>query len=165
MASFSTTMTMFTKTLTFSTWVHWISNQLICICVYWTTLIVGLVDLYINICSMLSLAIYIKHHSFKDLLSVWTIKFFHKNNIGYTSLPKLGRSICQFVCQGPETHITFNKIVPPNSRAQKLFMTLSSYILLLLLRSFPRSNCCRRWGRYFWDLEGGWGDLGALFLG
>jgi len=23
------------------------------------------------------------------------------------------------VCRGPETHITFNKIVPPNSRAQK----------------------------------------------
>lgn len=89
MASFSMTMTMFTKTLTLSTWVHWISNQLICICVYWTTLIVGLVDLYISICLMLSLAIYIKYHSSKDLLSVWTIKFFHKNNIGYTSLPKL----------------------------------------------------------------------------
>jgi hypothetical protein len=28
-------------------------------------------------------------------------------------------------------------------------------ILLLLLRSFLRSNCRRRWGRYFWDLEGG----------
>jgi hypothetical protein len=25
----------------------------------------------------------------------------------------------------------------------------------LLLRLFPRSNCRRRWGRYFWDLEGG----------
>ncbi len=37
------------------------------------------------------------------------------------------------------------------------------YFLLLLLRLFSRSN--RRWGRYFWDLEGGWGDLGALFLG
>jgi len=39
------------------------------------------------------------------------------------------------------------------------------YFLLLLLRPFPRSNCRRRWGRYFWDLEGGWRDLGALFLG
>jgi hypothetical protein len=29
------------------------------------------------------------------------------------------------------------------------------YFLLLLLRPFPRSNCRRRWGRYFWDLEGG----------
>jgi hypothetical protein len=27
------------------------------------------------------------------------------------------------------------------------------YFLLLLLRLFSRSN--RRWGRYFWDLEGG----------
>jgi len=25
----------------------------------------------------------------------------------------------------------------------------------LLLRSFPRNNYCRQWGRYFWDLEGG----------
>jgi len=39
------------------------------------------------------------------------------------------------------------------------------YFLLLLLRPFPRSNCRRRWGRYFWDLEGGWRDLGACFLG
>jgi hypothetical protein len=39
------------------------------------------------------------------------------------------------------------------------------YLLLLLLRPFPRNNCRRRWGRYFWDLEGGWGDLGAFFLG
>ncbi len=29
------------------------------------------------------------------------------------------------------------------------------YFLLLLLRPFSRSNCRRRWGRYFWDLEGG----------
>jgi len=40
-------------------------------------------------------------------------------------------SVSQFVsvsvCWGPETHITFNKIVPPNSRAQKLFRTSSSY--------------------------------------
>jgi len=41
----------------------------------------------------------------------------------------------------------------------------SPYFLLLLLRPFLRNNCRRRWGRYFWDLEGGWGDLGALFLG
>jgi hypothetical protein len=34
-----------------------------------------------------------------------------------------------------------------------------------LLRPFLRSNCRRQWGRYFCDLEGGWGDLGALFLG
>jgi len=72
-------------------------------------------------------------------------------------------SVCLSVCQGPETQITFNKIVPPNFRAQKLFKTSSSYFLLLFLRPFPRSNCRRRWRRYFWDLEGGWGDLGALF--
>jgi hypothetical protein len=89
MASFSMTMTMFTKTLILSTWVHWISNQLICVYVYQTILIVGLVHLYINICSLLSLDIYIKHHSSKDLLPTWTIKFFHINNIGYTSPPKL----------------------------------------------------------------------------
>jgi hypothetical protein len=29
------------------------------------------------------------------------------------------------------------------------------YFLLLLLRPFPRNNCRRRWGRYFWDFEGG----------
>ncbi len=29
------------------------------------------------------------------------------------------------------------------------------YFLLLLLRPFPRNNCRRQWGRYFWDLEGG----------
>jgi hypothetical protein len=89
-------------------------------------------------------------------------------------------SVSLSVCRGPETHITFNKIVPPNLRAQKLLRTSSSYFyfyvrfraatagglyfLLLLLRSFPRNNCRRRWGRYFWDLEGGWGNLGALFL-
>jgi hypothetical protein len=39
------------------------------------------------------------------------------------------------------------------------------YFLLLLLRPFPCNNCYRRWGRYFWDLEGGRGDLGAFFLG
>jgi len=37
--------------------------------------------------------------------------------------------------------------------------------LLLFLRPFLCSNCRRRWGRYFWDLEGGWGDLSALFWG
>ncbi len=47
------------------------------------------------------------------------------------------------VCRGLETQITFNKTVPPNSRAQKLFRTSSSYFLLLLLRSFPHSNCRR----------------------
>ncbi len=36
-------------------------------------------------------------------------------------------SVCPSVCRGPETQITFNKIVPPNSRAQKLFRTSSSY--------------------------------------
>jgi hypothetical protein len=51
--------------------------------------------------------------------------------------------VCQSVCRGPETQITFNKTVPPNSRAQKLFRTSSSYFLLLLLRPFPRSNCRR----------------------
>ncbi len=55
----------------------------------------------------------------------------------------------QFVCvsrereRGPETHITFNKIIPLNSRAQKLFRTSSSYFLLLLLHPFLRSNCRR----------------------
>ncbi len=49
----------------------------------------------------------------------------------------------QFVCRGPETHITFNKTVPLTSRAQKLFKTVNSYFLLLLLRPFPRSNCRR----------------------
>jgi hypothetical protein len=39
------------------------------------------------------------------------------------------------------------------------------YFLLLFLRPFSCNNCRRWWGRYFWDLEGGWGDLGALFLG
>jgi hypothetical protein len=39
------------------------------------------------------------------------------------------------------------------------------YFLLLLLRPFLRNNCRCRWGRYFWDLEGGWGDLGVFFLG
>jgi len=29
------------------------------------------------------------------------------------------------------------------------------YFLLLLLHPFLCSNCYRRWGRYFWDLEGG----------
>ncbi len=43
--------------------------------------------------------------------------------------------------QGPETQITFNKTVPPNLRAQKLFRTSSSYFLLL--RPFPRNNCRR----------------------
>jgi hypothetical protein len=71
----------------------------------------------------------------------------------------------EFGCHDPETHITFNKIVPPNSKAQELFRTSSSYFraataggpyfLLLLLRPFPRNNCHRRWGRYFWDLEDG----------
>jgi hypothetical protein len=37
--------------------------------------------------------------------------------------------------------------------------------LLLLLRPFSCSNCRRRWGRYFWDLEGGWRDLSVFFLG
>jgi hypothetical protein len=50
-------------------------------------------------------------------------------------------SLWTHVRRGPETHITFNKIVPSNSRAQKLFRTSSSYFLLLLLRPFPRSNC------------------------
>jgi hypothetical protein len=59
-------------------------------------------------------------------------------------------SVCQSVCRGPETRITFNKIVPSNSRAQKLFRTSSSYFLLLLLHPFPCSNCRRRWGKYFW---------------
>jgi hypothetical protein len=38
------------------------------------------------------------------------------------------------VCRGLETQITFNKIVPPNSRAQKLFRTSSSYFLFLRFR-------------------------------
>ncbi len=65
------------------------------------------------------------------------------------------QQVCQSVCRGPEAQITFNKTVPSNSRAQKLFRTLSSYFLLLLLCPFPRSNCRRRQRRCFWDLEGG----------
>ncbi len=57
----------------------------------------------------------------------------------YINLVSLSVSVS--VCQGPETHITFNKIVPPNSRAQKLFRTSSSYFLLL--RLFPCNNCQR----------------------
>jgi len=54
----------------------------------------------------------------------------------------------------------------PWTRGPKNYSGTSSfYFLLLLLRPFSRSNCRRQWGRYFWDLEGGWGDLGALFLG
>ncbi len=80
----------------------------------------------------------------------------------YTHLPlyilyihSVSLSVCQSVNRGFETHITFNKTVPPNSRAQKLFRASSSHFLLLLLHPFPRSNCRHRWGRYFWDLEGG----------
>jgi hypothetical protein len=53
------------------------------------------------------------------------------------------KSVYLSVCRGPETHITFNKIVPPNSKVQKLFRTSNFYFLLLLLRPFPRSNCRR----------------------
>jgi hypothetical protein len=81
--------------------------------------------------------------------------------MGTTNINSVSLLVCPFVCWGLETQITFNKIVPPNSRAQKLFKTSSSYFLFLLLRLFPRNNCHRRWRRYFWDLEGGWGDLGA----
>ncbi len=52
----------------------------------------------------------------------------------------VSQSLSVSVCRGPETHITFNKTVPPNLRAQKLFRASSSYFLLLLLRLFPRSN-------------------------
>jgi hypothetical protein len=86
-----------------------------------------------------------------------------KNRILYINSVSL--SVRQSVNRGPETQITFNKTIPPNSRAQKLLKTSSSYFLLLFLRLFSRSNRRRRWGRYFWDLEGGWGDLGAFFLG
>jgi hypothetical protein len=94
------------------------------------------------------------------LIDMVTLFFFKILYINSVSL-----SVSVSVCRGPETQITFNKTVPSNLRAQKLFRTSSSYFLLLLLRPFPRSNCRRQWGRYFWDLEGGWGDLGALFLG
>jgi hypothetical protein len=63
--------------------------------------------------------------------------------------------VCPSICRGLETQIIFNKTVSPNSRAQKLFKTSSSYFLLLLLHPFPHSNCRHRWGRYFWDLKGG----------
>jgi hypothetical protein len=52
-------------------------------------------------------------------------------------------SLSLSVCQGVEIQITFNKTVPPNSRAQKLFRTSSFYFLLLFLSSFSRSNCQR----------------------
>ncbi len=55
----------------------------------------------------------------------------------------LSLSVSVFVYRGPKTQISFNKIVPPNSRAQKLFRTSNSYFLLLLLRPFSRSNCWR----------------------
>ncbi len=35
--------------------------------------------------------------------------------------------VCLSVCRGPETQITCNKTIPPNSRAQKLFRTSSFY--------------------------------------
>jgi hypothetical protein len=89
---------------------------------------------------------------------LWHVRFFIILYINSVSL-----SVRQCVSVGPKTHITFNKTVPPNSKAQKLLRTSSFYFLLL--RSFLHSNYRRRWGRYFWDLEGGWGDLGALFLG
>jgi len=92
--------------------------------------------------------------------------------------------LIHLVCPGPETQISFNKIVLLNSRAQKLFKTSSSYFyfdvrfraatargfyfLLLFLRPFSRTNCRRGWGRYFWDLEGGGGGgaiLGVLIGG
>ncbi len=55
----------------------------------------------------------------------------------------ISQSVYLSVYRGPETHITFNKTVTSNSRAQKLFRTLSSYLLLLLLCPFPRNNCWR----------------------
>jgi hypothetical protein len=50
-------------------------------------------------------------------------------------------SVSLSVYRGSETQITFNKIVPPNLRAQKLFRTSRFYFLLL--RSFSRNNCRR----------------------
>jgi hypothetical protein len=50
---------------------------------------------------------------------------------------------CEFGCHDLETQFTFNKIVPPNSRAQKLFKTSSFYFLLLFLHPFSRNNCRR----------------------
>jgi hypothetical protein len=75
-----------------------------------------------------------------------------KNSESYI-LIQISLSVGLLISQGPETQITFNKTVPPNLRAQKLFKTSSSYFLLL--RPFSRSNCRCQWGRYFWDLEGG----------
>ncbi len=42
-------------------------------------------------------------------------------------------SICASVCRGPEIHITF-KIVPPNSRAQKLFRTSITHFYFFTYR-------------------------------
>jgi hypothetical protein len=80
-------------------------------------------------------------------------------------------SVCLSVSRGPETQITFNKTVP-RTRGPKNYSgprVLTSYFYFyvcfcvataegpyfLLLRPFSRSNCRRRWGTYFWDLEGG----------
>ncbi len=65
------------------------------------------------------------------------------HHFGFNLIYEFSKSVCLFVCRGLETQITFNKIVPPNSKAQKLFRTSSSYFLLLLLRPFSRSNCRR----------------------
>ncbi len=92
-------------------------------------------------------------HTYSDVL-----KYIHLIAKGKTILQiinSVSLSVSQSVSRGPETHTIFNKTVPLNSRAQKLFRTSSSYFLLLLLCPFPRSNCRRRWGRYFWDFEGG----------
>jgi len=59
------------------------------------------------------------------------------------NIKSVSLSVCLFIYRGLETQISFNKIVPSNSRAQKLFRTSSSYFLLLLLRPFSRSNCQR----------------------
>jgi hypothetical protein len=43
------------------------------------------------------------------------------------------RGVCASVCRGPETKITF-KIVPPNSRAQKLFKTSITHFYFFTYR-------------------------------
>jgi len=69
-------------------------------------------------------------------ITIWTL-----NLILYINSVSLLLSVS--VCRGPETQITFNKTVPPNSRAQKLFKTSSSYFLFLFLRPFSHNNCRR----------------------
>ncbi len=73
---------------------------------------------------------------------VWNFTPFMRPHL-WNHIYSFSKSVSLSVCRGLETQITFNKTIPPNSRAQKLSRTSSSYFLLLLLCPFPRSNCQR----------------------